>query len=94
MCLEALRYTRVGRLEVEANIPPLSLRRDGLLLAYGLSTARKTPLGLLAANAIKQHHHLHADRHRPLAVRLHTICQKCEVLLDGVDQLVQSTKAP
>ena len=35
MCLGALRCTRVGYLEVKINIPPLSLRRDGLLLAYG-----------------------------------------------------------
>ena len=82
------------RLEVEANIPPLSLRRDDLLLAYGLLTARKTLLGLMAVNVIKQHHYLHVGRRRLLTFRLHTICQRCEVDLDGVDMLVQAIKAP
>ena len=83
MCLGALQCTRVGRLEVEANIPPLRLWRDGLLLAYGLSTVRKIPLGFMAANIIKLHHHLHVGRHRPLAIFLYTICQRCIVDLNG-----------
>ncbi len=94
MCLGALRCTRVARLEVEANIPPLSLRRDALLLAYGLKTARKTPLGIAASATIKQHHHLTNRASRSLAVRLHQLCQVSGVALDEVDSVVLSSRAP
>ena len=59
MCLGALRCTRVARMEVEANIPPLQRRRDALLLSYGMKTARKAPLGSTASKIVWQHHHLH-----------------------------------
>ena len=93
-CLGALSCTRVARLEVEANIPPLAIRRDTLLLSYGVSTARKTPLGIQAATTISQHHHLRVDRHRPLAVRLNQLCQQTGLTLDEVDRLVLPTLAP
>ena len=54
MCLGALRCTRVARMEVKANIPPLAVRRNALLLAYGVTTARKAPLGVQALTNIKQ----------------------------------------
>ena len=41
MCLETLHCTRVARMEVKANIPPLQHCRDALLLSYGIKTARK-----------------------------------------------------
>ena len=94
MCLGALRCTRVARLEVEANIPPLAIRRDALLLAYGVTTARKTPLGVPTSTIIRQHQHLHTAVRRPIAVRLHNLCQRTNISLDDVDQLVLPTLAP
>ena len=36
ICFGTLRCTRVARMEVEANIPPLKHRRDALLISYGI----------------------------------------------------------
>ena len=94
MCLGALRCTRVARMEVEANIPPLQMRRDTLLLSYGMKVARKAPLGNAANQIIWQHHHLHTSVHRPVAVRLHSLCQLTGMRLDGVDRLVLPTLPP
>ena len=43
MCLGALRCTRVARMEVEADIPPLKHRRDVLVLLYGIKPPGKLP---------------------------------------------------
>ena len=74
MCLGALRCTRVVMMEVEANIAPLQLRRDALLLAYVLKTGRKAPLGNSAGKIMRQHHHLHTAVHIPISVRLNALC--------------------
>ena len=91
MCLGALRCTRVARMEVEANVPPLKHRRDTLLLAYGMKTARKAPLGNAASKIVWQHHHLHTAVHRPVSVRLNALCQQTGVRLDEADRLVMPT---
>ena len=82
MCLGALRCTRVERMEVEANIPPLPVRRDALLMAYAIKTARKSPLGIQASTTIRQHHHLTVGACRPLAVRLNNLCEATGLSLD------------
>ena len=94
MCLGALRCTRVARMEVEANVPPLSTRRDALLLAYGVSTARKTPLGTTPSTTIRQHHNLHSLSRSPLAVRIHHLCQRGDISIENGDQLVLPVLAP
>ncbi|KAK4317776.1 hypothetical protein Pmani_011174 [Petrolisthes manimaculis] len=40
VCLGALRCTRIERLEVESQVPPLRLRRDQLMLTYFAKKAR------------------------------------------------------
>ena len=94
MCLGALCCTRVLKIEVEANIPPLQHRRDALLLSYGIETARKAPLGNIASKIIWQHDHLHTAVHRPVSVRLNALCQETGVRLDEADRLVLPTLHP
>jgi len=52
MCLGVVRCTRVTRMEVEANISPLSVRPDALLLAYGVTTVREAPLAIQVTTTI------------------------------------------
>ena len=94
MCLGTLRCTRVLRMEVEANVPPLQYRRDALLLFYGIKTARKASLGNAASKIIWQHEHLHTAVHRPVSVRLYALCQQTGVRLDDADRLVLPTLPP
>ena len=94
MCLGALRCTRVARMEVEANIPPLQHRRDALLLSYGIKTARKATLGNTASKIVWQHHHLHTAVLRPVSVTLNALCQQMGVRLDDADRLVLPTLPP
>ncbi|MPC73886.1 hypothetical protein E2C01_068227 [Portunus trituberculatus] len=58
-CLRALRCTRVSRMEVEANIPPLQLRCNALLLCYGIKASGKGLFGNTTNKVIWQHHQLH-----------------------------------
>ena len=94
MCLGALCCTRVARMEVEVNIPPLQHGRDALLLSYGIKTARKAPLGNTASKIVWQHHHLHTVVLCPVSVRLNALCQQTGVRLDNADRLVLPTLPP
>ncbi|KAK4301578.1 hypothetical protein Pmani_026356 [Petrolisthes manimaculis] len=71
MCGGALNCTRVDRMKVEANIPPLRLGRDQLALNTAMSTIRKSEISNVASASLQQHHYLHHGRQRPLVVRLH-----------------------
>ena len=93
-CLGALRCTRVERLEVEANVPPLRIRRDQMLLSYGISTYRKRSIDLPAAGILMQYEHMLHGAYRPVAVRLHFLCRTLGFDLSNVDQLVIKQIAP
>ncbi|KAK4325410.1 hypothetical protein Pmani_004005 [Petrolisthes manimaculis] len=65
VCLGALRCTRIERLEVESQVPPLRLRRDQLMLTYFAKKARvpSHPPG----NALLRQPHPGGHGVRPLA---------------------------
>ncbi|KAK4324253.1 hypothetical protein Pmani_005093 [Petrolisthes manimaculis] len=62
VCLGALKCTRIARMEVEVNIPPLRLRRDQLAINTTMSTIRKSEIGNVASAYLQQHHYLHHGR--------------------------------
>ena len=93
-CLGALCCTRVERLEVEANVPPLHLRRDHMLLSFGVAVRRKRFLGLPTCGILLQYEHLLHGALKPVAVRLHFLCRTLGFDLTNVDRLIPSTVAP
>ncbi|KAK3890293.1 hypothetical protein Pcinc_005822 [Petrolisthes cinctipes] len=66
-------------MEMEANIPPLRLRRDQLAINTAMTTIRKSEIGNVASASLQQHHYLHHGRRRPLAVRLHQMAEQLQV---------------
>ena len=94
LCLGALRCTRVERLEVEANIPPLRLRRHQLLFSYGVTTFRKRSLGLPTCGILMQWEYLLHAALKPVAVRLHFLCEALGYDLSNGDRLLPSKIAP
>ncbi|KAK3869753.1 hypothetical protein Pcinc_024981 [Petrolisthes cinctipes] len=65
VCLGALRCTRIERLEVESQVPPLRLRRDQLLLVYCAKKSRVP--SHLPGNALLRQQHPGGHGARPLA---------------------------
>lgn len=94
LCLGALRCTRVERMEVEANVPPLRLRRDHMLLSFGISLHRKRSLGLPACGILLQYEHVLHGALKSVAVRFHFLTQKLGFDFSNVDQLVVLKIAP
>ena len=93
-CLGALKCTRTARLEVEANVPPLRIRREHLVLSYGITTIRKTSIGNVACTPLVHYAPGHNSPRRPLAMRLHSLCQELGVDLGDSDKLVTLNIAP
>ena len=93
-CLGALRCTRTARLEVEANVPPLRIRREHLVLSYGMNTIRKTSIGNVACGPLVRYEPEFRAPRRPLAMRLHSLCQELGVDLADGDKLVTLNIAP
>ena len=75
MCLGPVRCTRGARMEVEAQVPTLHIRRDALFLFYEIKTAGKACLSTTAAKFTRQHHHLHIAGHRSVMSHLNYLCQ-------------------
>jgi len=94
MCLRVLRCTRVARMEVEADIPPLSIRRQQLMVCYSIKTSRKSTLGNIACTPLRQHHQLHTSPRRPIAVRMCRLGEEVGISLDQADKIVRPVAAP
>ncbi|KAK4325744.1 hypothetical protein Pmani_003687 [Petrolisthes manimaculis] len=94
LCLGALRCTRVERMEVETNIPPLRIRRDHLLISYGITTNRKRSLAIPACGILLQWEHLLHGALESVAVRLHFLCQALGYDLSSGDRLIVLNIAP
>ena len=93
VCLGALRPTRVGRMEVEAGIPPLQLRRHQLTLRLAVRVARENSH---PCHGVVMSHLMVARQSGkgPLATRVSTLCEKVGIDLSDNDKLVKSKIAP
>ncbi|KAK3893644.1 hypothetical protein Pcinc_002557 [Petrolisthes cinctipes] len=81
-------------MEVEANIPPLRIRRDHLLLSHGITTYRKRSLAIPACGILLQWEHLLHGALKSVAVRLHFLCQALGYDLSCGDRLIMLNIAP
>ena len=88
VCLGALKCTRIERMEVESVVPPLRLRRNYLTLTYSFRVAREH------GHPVHDSLHLDGESVQPLAMRLHTLCEKIGIDLSDVDTLVKEQIAP